>query len=621
MSETSYSSIEEVVQLPSFSSISINNQGKMISYVKKNPDLVKNTYRNHVWIYETEGQMHYPITTGESESSSPVWAPDKNYLAYIAQTGEKENLRKQIMLRTSDEYNGIQITNAKEGVNNFIWSFDGKGIYYTTTESDPEEIKLRNETFGEYEYVDKEYKNDYLCYIAIEESVETWKQLDNQIQKDKKESKDTALKLTNPRDFSIRGFNISWDGKKIVLIGTPTSDVRDNETSIYILDISTKDLSKLNILGSFDSHIVFSLDGKKIAFSKTPKEAEYYKWSIFENSILEIYDLEKNETLINLSDFDRSVTPIKWTEKGLLVTWQDRTNYRIGIASEVGVINSIYSENECYIVDADSTFDGEAIAYIKLEPNKAPEVYLNEIQITNESKFYETKLLSKKEILTWHTPDGYEIEGILSKPNNYDSNRKYPLLIVIHGGPAWASFPIHNMNKLYPIEQFVEKGFLVLEPNYRGSSGYGNKFLTGNFRKLGIGDYEDVISGVNYLIEKEMIDNERIGVMGWSQGGYISAFCATFSNRFKAISVGAGISNWNTYYVNTDITTFTRSYLGATPWNDPEIYAQTSPITYINTACTPTLIQHGDNDKRVPVPNAYELFRALKDIEVESELI
>lgn len=128
---------------------------------------------------------------------------------------------------------------------------------------------------------------------------------------------------------------------------------------------------------------------------------------------------------------------------------------------------------------------------------------------------------------------------------------------------------IHNIGTLYLIGQFVEKGFVVLEPNYRGSS----------------------------------------------------AFCATFSNRFKAIPVGAGISNWITYYVNTDITTFPRSYLGETPWNDPEIYAKTSPKTYIKTACTPTLIQHGDSDKRVPVPNAYELYRGLQDLEVGSELV
>ena len=155
-------------------------------------------------------------------------------------------------------------------------------------------------------------------------------------------------------------------------------------------------------------------------------------------------------------------------------------------------------------------------------------------------------------------------------------------------------------------------GVLVLEPNYRGSAGYGEKFRALNVRNLGVGDAWDVLSGVDSLIAKGMVDPTRVGTMGWSQGGYISAFLATHdAARFKAISVGAGISDWMTYYVNTDIHPFTRQYLKATPWDDPEIYAKTSPITYIKQAKTPTLIQHGATDQRVPLPNAYELYQRL----------
>ena len=109
--------------------------------------------------------------------------------------------------------------------------------------------------------------------------------------------------------------------------------------------------------------------------------------------------------------------------------------------------------------------------------------------------------------------------------------------------------------------------------------------------------------------------------MGWSNGGYVSAFCSTFSSRFKAISVGGGITNWSTHYVNTDIPYFIRMYLGNTPWNDPDIYTKTSPMTYIKSACTPTLIQHGEKDARIPITNAYDLYQGLMDMEVDTELI
>jgi dienelactone hydrolase len=169
--------------------------------------------------------------------------------------------------------------------------------------------------------------------------------------------------------------------------------------------------------------------------------------------------------------------------------------------------------------------------------------------------------------------------------------------------------------------QWLAKGALVLRPNYRGSAGYGERFRSLNVRNLGVGDAWDVESGVEHLVRIGVADSTRVGAMGWSQGGYISAFLATTSTRFRAISVGAGISNWMTYYVNTDITPFTRQYLQGTPWDDPEIYAKTSPMTYIRQARTPTLIQHGEFDQRVPTPNAWELYRGLSDVGVDTRLI
>ena len=161
----------------------------------------------------------------------------------------------------------------------------------------------------------------------------------------------------------------------------------------------------------------------------------------------------------------------------------------------------------------------------------------------------------------------------------------------------------------------------MLRVNYRGSAGYGEKFRALNVRNLGVGDMWDVMSGIDYLNKKGLIDTSRMGCMGWSQGGYISAFLTTHTTAFKAISVGAGISDWATYYVSTDITPFTREYLKATPWEDKAIYEKTSPITTINQAQTPTLIQHGELDHRVPIPDAYELYRGLQDRHIPSRLI
>jgi dipeptidyl aminopeptidase/acylaminoacyl peptidase len=229
--------------------------------------------------------------------------------------------------------------------------------------------------------------------------------------------------------------------------------------------------------------------------------------------------------------------------------------------------------------------------------------------------------LGSSEVITWQSRDGQEIEGVLWTPPDYDPSRRYPLLVVIHGGPTGTSRPAPVPGGVYPVNAWLAKGAVVLMPNYRGSAGYGEAFRALNVRNLGVGDAWDVLSGVDYLIARGVADPARMGAMGWSQGGYISAFLTTTTDRFAAISVGAGISDWMTYYVNTDIHFFTRTYLKGTPWEDPDIYALTSPMTYILDASTPTLIQHGEFDRRVPIPNAYQLYQGLQDVGVATKLI
>jgi dipeptidyl aminopeptidase/acylaminoacyl peptidase len=230
--------------------------------------------------------------------------------------------------------------------------------------------------------------------------------------------------------------------------------------------------------------------------------------------------------------------------------------------------------------------------------------------------------LGTSEVISWKSSDGATIEGILRKPAGYQAGSTAPLLVIIHGGPTGVSRPsLFGGTYVYPMEAWIAKGALILEPNYRGSAGYGEAFRSLNVRNLGVGDAWDVISGIDSLIAKGLVDKARVGVMGWSQGGYISAFLTTHdSARFKAVSVGAGISNWVAYYVSTDIHPFTRQYLKATPWDDSEIYRKTSPMTYIKGAKAPTLIQHGDADQRVPVSNAFELYQGLRDQGVETRL-
>ena len=171
----------------------------------------------------------------------------------------------------------------------------------------------------------------------------------------------------------------------------------------------------------------------------------------------------------------------------------------------------------------------------------------------------------------------------------------------------------------YPSALFAARNLIIVKPNYRGSVGRGREFQSLNKDNLGVGDLWDLESAIDFLGAEGLIDPERVGCMGWSQGGYISAFAGNHSKRFKAISVGAGISDWYTYHISNDIPDFTIDFLSGSPFRDRELYETTSPIAGLSSDSAPALIQHGSDDRRVPISNAWELYRGLKEMDVPVE--
>ncbi len=231
--------------------------------------------------------------------------------------------------------------------------------------------------------------------------------------------------------------------------------------------------------------------------------------------------------------------------------------------------------------------------------------------------------LGSVEVIRWQSKDGVEIEGVLHKPPDFDPSRRYPLALVVHGGPTWystAALVDPGDLRYYPALQLANRGVLVLKPNYRGSLGRGQAFMELNVNNLGVGDLWDLESAIDHLAGLGWVDPERVGCMGWSQGGYISAFAGLHSGRFKAVSVGAGISDWYTYHISNDIPDFTVDYLSGSPFRDRQRYIQTAPVSNLANARTPMLIQHGQQDRRVPFSNAMELYRGLKEMGVPVEL-
>jgi len=226
------------------------------------------------------------------------------------------------------------------------------------------------------------------------------------------------------------------------------------------------------------------------------------------------------------------------------------------------------------------------------------------------------------ELLRYRSPDGFDLEGLVVKPRNYEKGKRYPLLVIVHGGPAGVfNYAFTPRRGAYPVHAFAEQGYVIFLPNPRGSGNYGEKFRQANIKDWGYGDYRDIMQGVDELIKQGVADPERMGEMGWSYGGYMTSWIVTQTDRFKAVSMGAGLSNLISMYGVTDIPEFSEAYFGGPPWEDMQGYLRSSAMNFVQNAKTPTLIQHGQEDRRVPISQGEEFYRALTARGVPVEMV
>lgn len=231
--------------------------------------------------------------------------------------------------------------------------------------------------------------------------------------------------------------------------------------------------------------------------------------------------------------------------------------------------------------------------------------------------------LAKQEVIEWNSSDGIAIQGVLTYPLDYAPGQKYPLLLQIHGGPEGISYNGFNTRAVYPVQYYASKGFFVLEPNYRGSQGRGVEFAKADHKDLAGKEFEDVLAGIDALIERGLVDKDKVGTGGFSYGGYFSAWASTkHSDRFKAAMVGAGITNWISFTGTTDII-YENSLVHWNLWwfEHMDLVWDRSPLAHLNNAKTPTLVVHGEKDLRVPISQGQELYHGLKLRNIPTEMV
>ncbi len=599
--------VDDLINVKGLGGAQISPDGKWVAYGINETDWKQDAFVNHIWLVSTASGKAFQLTRGEKSAGNPRWSPDSQWLAF---TSNRVGDKNQIFVIHPDGGEAVQLTKAENGVNGFAWSEDGKNIAFTSSDADQKVAKERKDHLGDFEVVRKEYNHSQIWTFDVAEALK---------------APVVGTQRTKGREFNVGPFSWSPDSRMIAFGATINPDLINGGTSdVYLLNLVDNSVKKLVAQPGPDNNPRWSPDGKQIVFSSAMGNPKFYH----SNSKLAIVSVNGGAPRSITDAFDEQPGFVEWNADGIYFGGLQKTAshlFRLDPAS--GKFTRVSQPDNLIIGGVSFTKDGKQIAFTSPSPTSLNEVYVSSIQtfsprkLTSMTDQVKDFTLATREVISWQSKDGATIEGVLIKPADFDPNKKYALLCVIHGGPTGIDRPTLLDARYYPTDIWAARGALILKVNYRGSAGYGEKFRQLNVRNLGVGDAWDVISGVDHLIGKGWVDPRKVGCMGWSQGGYISAFLTTSTDRFAAISVGAGISNWATYYFNTDITPFTIQYLGDDPADDPEVYAKTSPMTYIKQAKTPTLIQHGEFDRRVPIPNAYELRQGLEDRGVKVEMV
>ncbi len=571
----------------------------------------------------------------------------------------------------------MKLTNHKTGIESFKVFADG--ILFLANDPERVEKKKRKDKFGSFTHFEQEKSPSSLYYVNYSKIKEYQEQLKNCTEEEAKKIVKPIVELSKILDepLKIVSFVISPLNDAIYLNCRSKDElVFLEETSSYQLRLdpiraleefiareqskkkknnsdksSNDDNSSINeevlpYLGELTrinlprGATVFEIspEGKTLLIKHKERDNMFYT-----QSDLWVLDLTKSEDMLKAEDLqdhlekisqnlDQEPMFVQWAKNGIFISYVDGSRQKISKLTKSGDVN-ILDLHEIFPFSLQFDIsENHFLTFIGTNETTYPEVFVASQAsspswtITQVSSFGEKIKhwdLGTVETIHWTSKDGTEIEGVLHKPANFDPNKKYPLVFLVHGGPAWYSaaylVTIDTLN-YYPIVQFNHKDILILEPNYRGSLGRGQAFLELNKDNLGIGDLWDLESAIEYLNLQGYVDTSKIGCMGWSQGGYISAFVATHSDKFQAVSVGAGVSDWYTYHIANDIPQFTTHYLSGTPFKNRGLYSKTAPMSKIQQAKTPTLIQHGAKDQRVPLANATELYRGLKDMGVPVEL-
>ncbi|MCH8557245.1 MAG: S9 family peptidase [Balneolia bacterium] len=594
---------EAMVNLPVTGSPELSPDGSMIAYTVRTTNMEgdESSFTTHVWVANADGSMNRQFTFGEQSATNPQFSPDGEYLSFITTRDNGRQVYKMYLNGGEAQ----KITSADEGVGSYEWSPDGSRIAYTMTDPKTDEERTRERERMDVMIVDRDFK---FARIYVHE-IETGES-----------------KAVYADDLHTTSFSWSPDGETIVFAHQPTPRIDDR----YKMDISTVaadsgSVSSLVAREGTDASPHFTPDGNYVVFTSHGGQLEGIGLGD-----LFVVPASGGEPKALAHTYDRSAAITGFDADGHLLITERRNTvsalYRVPLDGSEPVL--LTPENGIYNGFAVNG-EGTRVAFTFQDSNTPAEVHyadlsgFNQVKVSSVFDAITFPEFGDTELLTWTSPDGMEIEGLLTYPVGYRPGDRVPLILMVHGGPAGVySQTFTGQGNIYAIQHFAEQGYALLRPNPRGSTGYGKEFRYANFQDWGYGDYEDLMAGVDTVIEMGVAHPDSLVEMGWSYGGYMTSWIVTQTDRFKAVSMGAGLSNLVSMVGTTDIPGYLMAHMGGPYWGgNMESYERHSAVYFMDNVVTPVQIIHGANDLRVPLGQGQEFYWALQEKGIDSEMV
>ena len=557
-----------------------------------------------VWVTNINGAEARQFTPSGVRSSSIAWSPDGQYLTFLAV--RKDISPKAQIYKIPLNGGATQpVTDHDQSIARYAWSADGKSIAFMSTDGkSPEQM------------ADEKAGKDWIVYDSNPLVSRLWVY-------------DVASKssrsLTKDNLF-VSNFAWAPNNKDIAFQAASKAGIDEQMmfSKMYRVSLSDNRISELCATAGKMGPMAYSADGATLAFLNAVDLSDPLAQSLFVVPA-------NGGTPKNLSgDIERSAIGISWLNNKTILLQENagttsalsRVDVKSGKRKAVDTQGLVIGSVSVHAKSGRLAVAGAAASHpAELFSGSASKGQFK--RLTNHNPQLANFDLARQEVISWEARDGMKIEGVLTYPLDYAEGKAYPLILQIHGGPEGVSLNGWNTRPTYPVQVLAANGYMVLEPNYRGSGGRGVAFTKADHDDLGGEEFEDVLAGIDALVDRGLVDNDRVGTAGWSYGGYFSAWAATrYSERFKASSVAAGLTNWISFSGTTDIP----HEMALVHWNgywydEKDLHWERSPLYHIDKAKTPTLVVHGLKDLRVHPEQSMQLYSALKLTGTPAKLI